>query len=572
MTRTRLLARTFFARFFESDLLPADVPQAQFVIWSLALLAAPGLLLPVRLIGNLLQAPPASLPDSLLLHRLIFITLSMTIAGVVTLIIWDGVFPDRRDARILTPLPVSGRVLIGARLLALAALCGIFVGGTSLAPTVTYGLAAGAFGAAANPLRGLIAHAVANVAASVFVFTSLIALQGLALNFAGRRWSDRLSFLTQMLFVLALLQLAFFMPHLAGALPSDLQGTWLLLLPSVWFLGLNDVVGGVPAPGAARLAALAAAATVVSVLGSFLLFVLTHSRLTRRALETPPPAGRMRWRTSLARGVTSVLCRRPVSRATYELVLRTLARSRSHRLLLAAYIGIAGAVIASGIVPLLVRGGVAAATIPNLEMLAGPLLFSFATLIGIRVAVAIPTEPRARWAVRLAEPRDRVAAIDGVRAAMLLVGVGPSVALAIVNGIIWGRVEILLLHVFVSAVMGILLTSMLLHGLTKIPFTSTYYPGSSRLGTLWPLYLSGFVTYSFAPANLQLALFERFSTTGLLVFAFGTLSASLALTLRRNQKLRAAGGLTFDEEDPEAIFRGFSLSEGMAAAPDSRLR
>ena len=174
--------------------------------------------------------------------------------------------------------------------------------------------------------------------------------------------------------------------------------------------------------------------------------------------------------------------------------------------------------------------------------------------------------------IRRAEPRDRVAAIDGVRAAMLLIGVGPPVALAVVNGIIWGRVEILLLHVFVSAVMGILLTSILLHGLAKIPFTSTYYPGSSRLGTLWPLYLTGFVTYSFAPANLQLALLERFSTTGLLVFSAGTLGASLALTLRRNLKLRAAAGFTFEEEDPTAIFRGFSLSEGMAAAPESRLR
>ena len=108
MTRTRLLARTFFARFFESDLLPADVPQAPFVIWSLALLAAPGLLLPIKLIGELLHESPTSIHDALLLHRLIFITLSMTIAGVVTLIIWDGVFPDRRDARILTPLPVAG--------------------------------------------------------------------------------------------------------------------------------------------------------------------------------------------------------------------------------------------------------------------------------------------------------------------------------------------------------------------------------------------------------------------------------------------------------------------------------
>ena len=190
-TPTRLLARTFFGRFFESDLLPPDVPQAQFVVWSLAFLAMPGLLLPIKLIGSLLQTQgPEALARALLLHRLIFIALSMTVAGVVALIVWDGVFPDRRDARILTPLPVSGRVLIGARLLALAALCGIFIVGVNAVPTLTYGLAAGAFGGATNPLRGLVAHFVSTTMAAVFVFTALLALQGARAQrrrFAGGR-------------------------------------------------------------------------------------------------------------------------------------------------------------------------------------------------------------------------------------------------------------------------------------------------------------------------------------------------------------------------------------------------
>jgi hypothetical protein len=189
----------------------------------------------------------------------------------------------------------------------------------------------------------------------------------------------------------------------------------------------------------------------------------------------------------------------------------------------------------------------------------------------MRVAVAIPIEPRARWAVRMAEPRDRVAAIKGVRAALLLIGVGPSLVLAVVNGIMWGSLPMLAMHVFVSAAMGVLLASILLLTLAKIPFTSTYYPGTSRVGVAWPLYLTGFVTYAFAPARMQLALQRNPSTTALVVFSMVTIGLALGLGLWRSYKLRSQDGLTFEEQDPSSMFQGFSLSEGMAAAPESRL-
>ena len=43
--------------------------------------------------------------------RLIFIILSMTAMGFVALVLWQNVFPDRRDARLLGVLPLRGRVL-----------------------------------------------------------------------------------------------------------------------------------------------------------------------------------------------------------------------------------------------------------------------------------------------------------------------------------------------------------------------------------------------------------------------------------------------------------------------------
>jgi hypothetical protein len=569
MQRTLLLARTFFGRFFESDLLPPGVPQAQFVIWSLALLATPGLLMPMRFAGALLHAGGNSegLLRMLLLQRLLFITLTMTAIGMVALVIWDGVFPDRRDARILSPLPVRGRVLIAARLLALAGLCGLFMVAVNAIPTVIYGPLMGAFGGATNPIRGAAAHFLATTAAGVFTFTALISLQGIVLNLGGRKATDRLSFLMQMCFVLLLLQMIFFMPHVASALPTDLRRGWVLALPSVWFLGLYDVLGGRPAPGAPWLAAVALAATATTVACSVGLFVATSARLTRRALESRESEQRSQAMVRAAAAVTRAFCRHPVSRATFEFTLRTLARSRSHRLLMSAYVGIALAFVASGIVPLLIRRGLAAFAAPSLETLVPPLMLSFFTLVGFRVALSIPVEPRANWAVRISEPRERATAISGVRAAMLVVGVAPSVFLAALSGaLLWGGREAVL-HAFVCAAMGVLLVEILLLGLAKVPFTCSYFPGKSKIGTLWPLYLTGFMTYTFTPAELEIALLKSFRPSALVIFVALTLGGALFLALRRRRRLDGLSGFVFQEEDPDLLFRGFDLSEGFAAAP-----
>ncbi len=264
------------------------MPQAQVVVWSLAFLATPGLILPAKFAtGSLrMNSDPGSIVHALLVFRLFFITLTMTAIGIVALMIWDGIFPDRRDARILTPLPVPGSVLIGARLLALGALCGIFVVGINAVPIVFYAPFIARFGGAANQVQGILAFAVANGLAGVFVFTALISLQGLALNLGGKKATDRMSLVLQVVFVTALLQMIFFMGRVGAALPADLNSGWLRALPSVWFLGLYDVIGGRPVAGSPLLAGVALLATGTTVGGAILLFVSTHARLTRRALES----------------------------------------------------------------------------------------------------------------------------------------------------------------------------------------------------------------------------------------------------------------------------------------------
>jgi hypothetical protein len=550
------------------------MPQAQVVIWSLAFLATPGLLLPIKFAGGELRAgkDPASIAHALLIFRLFFLTLTMTSIGIVALVIWDGIFPDRRDARILTPLPVPGHVLIGARLVALAALCGIFVAGINAVPTVFYAPMIAAFGGAANQVQGILAFAIANGLAGLFVFTALISLQGVALNLGGKKATDRVSLLLQMVFVAALLQMVFFMTRVGDKLPADLNSGWLRALPTVWFLGLYDVIGGRPAAGAPMLAAAALLATATTVGGAILLFVATHARLTRRALESRETASPGRTTARAIASVTRSLCRHPVAQGVFEFTLQSLARSRSHRLLMAIYVGVALALVASAIGPFAIRDGLTAFATPSIEMLSAPFVISFFSLVGMRVAISIPIEPKANWLFRLYEPSDRAAAMDGVRAAMLLVGVVPAAAVALVTaGALWG-IWPAIVHTFVCALMGCLLVEILMIRLAKLPFTCTYFPGSSRVGTLWPLYLNGFIAYSYAIAAWEGRFFSR--PRALVIF---TIVVGLAITLlgyRRRRYLAELSEFSYHGEDPTAIFEGFHLSEGFAAATEDvrRLR
>jgi hypothetical protein len=101
VTRTLLLARTFFTRFFESDLLPPGLPQAQLFIWSVAIVVAPSVLLPFRFANaySMMQDQPEALARAMLMHRLVFITLSMTAMGFVALVLWENVRFPRSSTR-----------------------------------------------------------------------------------------------------------------------------------------------------------------------------------------------------------------------------------------------------------------------------------------------------------------------------------------------------------------------------------------------------------------------------------------------------------------------------------------
>ncbi len=200
--QTLLLGRTFFGRLFESDLMPPGLPQVQLVIWSMVCLAGPAMFVPITRLAKYqhLLFYPGALAQAIATDRLYLITYSMIAMGFLGLVTWDGVFPDRRDVRILGPLPLSVRTLLLARLGAVCYMFVLFLSASQLPTAVIFGIIAARFDSPGGMLRGIAGQVVATGLASAFTFFSLIAMQCALLNVLGRVTVQRVAVVLQTLF------------------------------------------------------------------------------------------------------------------------------------------------------------------------------------------------------------------------------------------------------------------------------------------------------------------------------------------------------------------------------------
>jgi hypothetical protein len=370
-----------------------------------------------------------------------------------------------------------------------------------------------------------------------------------------------------------------FLPMLGGSMkdgnlgPDWLSSSSARMLPSVWFLGLFEVLTGFGGRNAFPLAGWAVAATVASVVSALALYAASYRTLAIQALETAPPDtrwSRRRPRREWLPAARSLGGHRAVRTAVREFTLRTLSRSRQHRTLLALYLGLGLAVVVSSIVPLAVQRGMAAFARPGVAILAAPLILMFVTLVGMRVAFAIPVDIKANWVIRLREPGEIGAAMDGACTAMLAWAVAPFVVLSAASaGAFWGAAAGAQ-HAIVTTLSGWLLSEILIFRLCKIPFTCTYLPGRSEIKTLWPFYFTAFTLFTYSLADFELLMLRWPRLLAGFIVVVG--AAAVIARLSRRRWLAEQPGLRFAEEEHGALFEGFHLSEGLAATGRRRER
>ena len=635
----RLLVRAFFDRFFDSELVSSAIELRQALIFLLAFLAVPGILLSVGLINQYIYVShrlPWMLERFSWPHKLFFITYSMLVVGVAAVVVWESLTVDRRDAMILGPLPLGGRTIVSAKLAALLIFLLILAVGVNAASacafafnfgeihavaivvrvgdaralglrtigdaareaphlraafpdvfrndpdgyprlvaayglrfpapplamdaaTIEQQLAAGRvdlilsdaparwlatldlvrladdrhyfspYGQGAVPfVRAMVAQLFATVSAAAWVFTTLIVLKA-ALILLPRRYRNALTIAFQALFVVLLFSLLVLMPIALRAIANALSATGgsggaVWLLPPAWFLGLYETLVGSSRPIFHRLALIAIGVMAVSALSAVFAIAAALRWELRYAVEAavvPSAAGSLLIRARAF--LLQTIARTPATHAVLTFTMISMARSRKHQLLVAAYAGAGLALVLVVLARGAARGGLASLAHPRVAVLWIPLVLILWLLIGVRAAFRMPTELAAGWTFQINASAPASVYAPAARAAAALLVLVPVLAssLVVYTWLLGWRIAIV--HVTFCGLMGAALLEVLLARFDQIPFTRAYEAGPAKVRVWWPIYLIALEAYAHWPVNVELWMLQEpqrmLATLGLMAAA-----------------------------------------------------
>jgi len=579
------LAEHFFRRFFDSEFIGQGGESHLTLVHILAVLALPGIFytfFQYSAYDFIAQHHPNLYPAISLVDHCRYVIFSMVVIGFVAVLEWDALFPDRRDYAILTPLPIKVTSIFAAKIAALMAFVSLFVVTVSGPATIFYPcVAAMGIPGGRLPLSyigwTIVAHAAAVLGGSAFMFMCFVGLQGVLINLLRPRWFKWISLAVQVLSMIALLSMFFLLP-----LVSTLVASWkkagsvnLYLLPPMWFLGLYQTLLGSHDEVYASLARIAVRGLCLVALISAVTYFLSYRRFVRRKIEQggDEAAEPGRIERLLGRLADRFVVRKPIERAVFYFVGKTIARSARHRLYLAAYVGVGFAFVTEGLVALLSarhpRSGPGLAsnlpsdlipglTVPNAALLSIPLVLSFFALSGMRVIFPIPAELRANWIFQLTENERRRECLAGVRKSMVVWAIVPLFALLWpVSAFLWGW-RVASLELLFALTLSLILMELLLLRFFKIPFTCSYLPGKANITLTGFFYWLAFSTYAYTMASLEAWLLQHLLAWG--IFYVLLLTALAGLVSHRNSVLDE--GFVFAYEDNlEPAVRELNLSE-----------
>jgi len=510
--RFQLLVRLFSRRFFENDLLAPDIDLRPAAIWLCAALATPSFLWTVKQLFRFTITVKLLGYDGLEVaswfDKSLLLMLTMVNSVVVTLLCWEALLVDRRDALILGSLPVSWRLVVAAKAVALARLFGL-VAALSLPSILLFSVLAYSPFGVVLVARSLLAHGLAVVAASTSTCLLLTAVLVTVTSLFEGRWLRVITVVMQAAVLVGLTGLILGTQWLPIVLESARAGDpgrlgWMAFWPPAWFLGLFQVILGAP-HGRPVFEALAQPAIAMSMLAVCVCMPVTLL-LWRRALrvmvsaapgETP---GRS-W--SLARHLPGWLSRWPMDRALIQFFVVVLWRSPRHRLAVLTAIGLVAALTLEGTLVLTAR---AASNSRWLTEYAVPMLALLCLMAVFRWLLTLPAELPASWALGLVTPASGAVVRRAVGRVLLVVAVAPPTLVACALSWWQGGMPSALAHGALIMLMGAALVEHALTRVTFMPFATEYLPGRSNLRARWPIHVAVLLFVVPAVAQIERAL------------------------------------------------------------------
>jgi hypothetical protein len=498
---------------------------------------------------------PAEVAPSAWFVEYCMVSITMLVIGIFAVFSWESTFPDRRDVLVLVPLPVRGRTLFAAKVAAVASALSLTVAVLSGLPAFAWPMALAPAGSGiAGTIRFIAAFWITMLAAGAFLYCAILGVQGVAAQLP-RRWFLRVSSFLQMAAFALFLGVFCLQPWLATAkfLGAPENQRMLAWLPPYWFMGLlSELSGAFHSEGHSVMAPLAGRAVLGLVTAMFVAagaFVLSWLRILRKIAEEPDIVPGSRGGIWLPRFGDSQRT------ALAQFIIRTLGRSRQHRMNLAFYLGAGFALSTVIMQPALETKRLTGMDVlrqeMNSPMLVSSLLILCVWIVGTRMAFSQPIDMRANWLFRVTPVLGGAVCLSATRRALLALSVLPVCAGCAALFLWFWPWPAVAEHLVLFGLLGSVLVDLSLMDFRKIPFTCSYLPGKTKIHiTFW-------ASLILLPLALSKCVeLEQWVTAHRLIYwtVVGILG-SAAFAVRRFANTSA------DESGPEIQFEEYASDE-----------
>ncbi len=550
----RVLYRVFLLRVVDLELLTADADTARLLGQFVAIFAGISFIFAAPLFilaGNMPQ------PDLWTAEHLLIAT-TITIVGLFSVLSWDSHAPERRDVLVLGPLPIRMATLFLSKLSAAAVALGLVILSLNVFTGLTWPVYFAGSDGVLGAVRSFAAYWSTIVLAGVFTFCLVLLLQGVTVQLLPRQMLLRLSALLQTAVCGVFVGTYFLEPSLESrqALSAPANHALLGWLPAYWFLGLFQQLNGSMSAEFAPLARRAWLGVAIALCAALGVAIAGYFRTLPQLVEQPdllPPKRRFgRWPATVDTRQAAIV----------SFAVRTLIRSRQHRLIASFYIGVGGAAIlaytriALGDGPVL--HGLKAAQMRGTVMSATIMLMCVMVATA-RIVFSLPVSLRANWIFRMTEGMETPRYVTAVRRTLFLIIVAP-VWTGLAGGLflLWPPL-IAARHLLVLGLFGSCLVEVALLGFQKVPFTCSFLPGKANVHIAFWVSVLLLIPLSNIAAQFEGHLLDTASGSVLLPLV---LSVILLAVRRRNTRLAVATARLQFEELPTEDVMSLKLDRG----------
>jgi len=386
--------------------------------------------------------------------------------------------------------------------------------------------------------------------AGAFIFCSVLGAQGLAAQLLPRRHFLRVSSWMQLAAFAILVGTYFLEPKLLmpDVVAASHGSPYLAWSPSYWFLGLFEQLNG--SPVLADLARRAWIAIAIAFGATASAYTLAYFRTMRRTVEEPDiapafagrdAAGRS-WLPSFGGGFAT---------AVGQFGLRTILRSRQHRLMLAFYLGVGFAIAV-----FFRRMGEAEDTLGSTvspAVLMSTIVIMILCVLGIRVVFSLPLDLRANWIFRITPIPAGPGCMIARRRALYALSVVPvCLGAAALLFSVWPW-QAAAKHFVVLVLLGTAVAELCLRGTQKLPFTCSYLPGKSNFNVTLVLSILVILPLLAKAAQLERNSFDNAAAYAAVVGLLAAIAICARWSATRLAK-SPEGVLQFEEAAEPAVF------------------